>query len=202
MVLAVMLRQRITPLSYDGPMDVAYVEDKFAELLLHVAARLQGDRAGGATKLNKVLFFVEFTHLRRHHQVVSGCQFQKLAHGPAPHQLLPVRRRLVDSGAAELIEEDFLGRPQHRLIPKRAADLTWFTDEEMQTVEDVLAQLEGMTGTQVSELSHQEPGWRLTEIGETIPCSTAFLDYPQAATPTSERLSESVAKRYGLATAG
>ena len=183
------------------PMDVAYVEDKFAELLLHVSSRLQGDRAGGATKLNKVLFFVEFTHLRRHHQVVSGCQFQKLPHGPAPHQLLPVRRRLIDSGAAELIEEDFLGRPQHRLVPKRAADLAWFTSEEMQTIEDVLDQLEGMTGTQVSELSHQEPGWRLTEIGETIPFSTAFLDFPQTATPTSERLSKSVAERYGFATA-
>ncbi len=183
-------------------MDVAYDEDKFAELLLHVASRLQGDRAGGATKLNKVLFFVEFTHLRRHHRVVSGSQFQKLPHGPAPHQLLPVRRRLIDSGAAELIEEDFLGRPQHRLVPKRPADLTRFTVEELQTIEDVLAQLAGMTGTQVSELSHQEPGWRLTEIGETIPFSTAFLDFPQAATPTSERLSKSVAERYGFATAG
>ena len=87
-------------------------------------------------------------------------------------------------------------------MPKRAADLTWFTAEEMETIEDVLAQLEGMTGTQVSELSHQEPGWRLTEIGETIPFSTAFLDFPQAATPTSERLSKSVAERYGFATSG
>ncbi len=197
-----MLLWFVTPFSYGESMDVAYVEDKFAELLLHVSSRLQGDRAGGATKLNKVLFFVEFTHLRRHHRVVSGCQFLKLPHGPAPHQLLPVRRRLVDSGAAELIEEDFLGRPQHRLVPKRAADLTWFTAEEMQTIEDVLDQLEGMTGTQVSELSHQEPGWRLTEIGETIPFSTAFLDFPQAATPTSERLSKSVAERYGFVTAG
>ena len=128
---------------------------------MHVASRLQGDRAGGATKLNKVLFFVEFTHLRRHHQVVSGCQFQKLPHGPAPHQLLPVRRRLIDAGEAKLIEEDFLGRPQQRLVPGREADLTWFTPEELRTIEDVLDQLEGMTGTQVSELSHQEPGWRL-----------------------------------------
>ena len=182
-------------------MDVDYVEDKFAELLLHVSSRLQGDRAGAAAELNEVLFFVEFAHLRRHHRVVSGCQFQKLLHGPAPHQLLPVWRRLIDAGAAELIEEDFLGRPQHRLVPKRAADLTWFTAEEKQTIEDVLDQLEGMTGTQVSELSHQEPGWRLTEIGETIPFSTAFLDFPQAATPTSERLSKSVAERYGFATA-
>ena len=183
-------------------MEVAYVEEKFVELLMHVASRLRGDRAGGATKLNKVLFFVEFTHLRRHHQVVSGCQFQKLPHGPAPHQLLPVRRRLIDAGEAKLIEEDFLGRPQQRLVPERAADLTWFTAEELQTIEDVLDQLEGMTGTQVSELSHHEPGWRLTEIGETIPFSTAFLDFPQAVTPTSERLSKSVAERYGFATAG
>jgi len=183
-------------------MDVAYDENKFAELLLDVASRLLDDRAGGATKLNKVLFFVEFTHLRRHHRVVSGCQFQKLPHGPAPRQLLPVRRQLVDSGSADLIEEDFLGRPQHRLVPKRPADLTLFAADELGTIEDVLAQLAGMTGTHVSELSHQEPGWRLTEIGETIPFSTAFLDFPQVTTPTSERLSKSVAERYGFATAG
>ena len=45
-------------------------------------------------------------------------------------------------------------------------------------------------GAQVSELSHQEPGWRLTEVGETIPFSTAFLDFPQIQTPTSKRLSK------------
>ena len=182
-------------------MKVAYDARKFAEMLLHVAARLQDDRAGGATKLNKVLFFAEFTHLRRHERVISGCEFQKLPHGPAPRQLLPVRRRLIESGAAELVEEDFLGRPQHRLVPARAANIAVFTDEEMQTIEDVLTQLTGMTGAQVSELSHQEPGWRLTEVGETIPFSTAFLDFPQVHTPTSKRLSESVEERYEFATA-
>lgn len=182
-------------------MDVAYDARKFAEMVLHVAGRLQDDRAGGATKLNEVLFLAEFTHLRRHHQVISGCEFQKLPHGPAPRQLLPVRQKLVDSGAAALVEEDFLGRPQYRLIPSRAADLDLFTDEERQTIEDVLDQLAGMTGALVSELSHQEPGWRLTEVGETIPFSTAFLDFPQVRTPTSERLSEAVAERYHLATA-
>ena len=181
-------------------MDVAYDESKFVEMVLHVAERLQDDCAGGATKLNKILFFAEFTHLRRHHQVISGCEFQKLTHGPAPRQLVPVRRQLLESGAAELVEEDFLGRPQHRLVPIREADLEVFADEELQTIEDVLTQLAGMTGTQVSELSHQEPGWRLTEVGETIPFSTAFLDYQQIQTPTSARLSKSVARRYGFET--
>lgn len=177
-----------------------YDEQKFSELLLHAADRLRTDRAGGATKLNKVLFFVEFTHLRRHHAVVSGCEFQKLPHGPAPRQLLPVRRRLIEQGEAELVEEDFLGRPQHRLIPSRSAHLGVFGADELQTVDDVLSQLDGMTAGQVSELSHEEPGWQLTEVGETIPFATAFLDFPQIETPTSRRLSGEVAAQYGLTT--
>ena len=48
-------------------MDVAYHAGKFAEMVLYVAEQLRDDRAGGATKLNKVLFFAEFTHLRCHH---------------------------------------------------------------------------------------------------------------------------------------
>jgi hypothetical protein len=185
-----------------GPVEVRYDEAKFRELVLYIADRLRGDRAGGATKLNKVLFFAEFTHLRRHHAVISGCEFQKLPHGPAPRQLLPVRRRLLAAGEAELVEEDFLGRPQQRLVPRRAADLSAFTEEELASVDDVLDQLGGMTGTQVSDLSHEEPGWRLTAIGETIPYATAFLDFPQVPTEVTASLEAEVAERYGFVDAG
>ena len=67
-------------------MDVAYDAGKFSEMVLHVAGRLQDDRAGGATKLNKVLFFAEFTHLRRHHRVISD----------ASSRSCPTARRLVN----------------------------------------------------------------------------------------------------------
>lgn len=183
-------------------MDVTYDEAKFTELLLYVAERLRGDRAGGATKLNKVLFFAEFTHLRRHGAVISGCGFQKLAHGPAPRRLLPVRKRLVEQGDAEVVNEDFLGRPQHRLIPKRRADVSVFSAEELASIDDVLTELDDMTGTQVSILSHDEPGWQLTEFGDTIPHAAAFLGFPQVSTPTSRRVSREIAEQYGLTTSG
>jgi hypothetical protein len=183
-------------------MDVRYDETKFTELLLHVAERLQGDRAGGATKLNKVLFFAEFTHVRRHGAVISGCAFQKLEHGPAPRQLVPVRTRLVATGDAELRTEDFLGRPQHRLVPLRPADLSVFSEQERETIEDVLSQLAGLTAREVSELSHDEPGWCLTELGETIPYGAALLGTRQVSTPTSRRLSREVAERYGIVAPG
>ncbi|MFP3907622.1 MAG: Panacea domain-containing protein [Acidimicrobiales bacterium] len=179
-------------------MDVAYDEAKFSELILYLAERLQADRAGGATKLNKAIFFVEFTHVRRHGAAISGCEFQRLEHGPAPRQLVPVRRRLVDSGAAEIQIEDFLGREQHRLVPLRDPDLSIFTDAERDTIDHVLEQLEGLTAQQVSELSHEEPGWRVTSEGATIPYETALLGAKQVSTPTSRRLSREVAQRYNL----
>ena len=46
-------------------MKTTYDERKFTELVVYVAARLQSDRSGGATKLNKVLFFADFAHVRR-----------------------------------------------------------------------------------------------------------------------------------------
>ena len=52
-------------------MDVVYDEHKLAELIVYLADRLAADRAGGSTKLNKVLFFpVEHRLLdRREHAV-------------------------------------------------------------------------------------------------------------------------------------
>jgi len=182
-------------------MDIAYDENKFVEMVLHIAGRILDEPSGGATKLNKILFFAEFTHLRRHGRAISGCEFQKLDHGPAPRQMLPVRARLIESGEAELVSEDFLGRPQHRLVPLREADVAVFAEQELETIEHVINRLVGMTGTQVSELSHREPGWQLTGSGETIPFASAFLPYEQVETPTSARLSRAAAERYGIETA-
>lgn len=179
-------------------MDFEYSETKFAELVLHLAACLSGDRAGGATKLNKALFFVEFTHVRRHGRPISACEFQKLEHGPAPRQLVPTRRTLIESGDAELVEQDFLGRAQHRLVAKRAADLSHFDDAERQTIADVVEALRGLTGRQVSDLSHEEPGWKLTDLGQTIPYSSALLGAEQVATAASTNLTQIVAERYGF----
>ena len=59
-------------------MNSTYNERKFTELILLVAERLRSDLSGGATKLNKVLFFAEFIHVRRTGRPISGAEFQKL----------------------------------------------------------------------------------------------------------------------------
>jgi uncharacterized phage-associated protein len=179
-------------------MHPSYDEAKFTEMLLYVADRLRDDVAGGATKLNKVLYFADFAHVRRTGQPISGAEYQRLDNGPAPRRLLPVRHRLVQQGDATIEREDFLGYEQHRLVPSRPADMSQFTTDELATIDKVLADLANLTAKQVSDLSHAEPGWRLTADGETIAYSTALIATRQVATPTSQRLGADVARRYGI----
>lgn len=179
-------------------MKTEYDERKFSELLLYVAARLEGDRAGGATKVNKVLYFADFVHVRRTGGPITGAEYQKLPHGPAPRRLRPVREALVTNGDARVITEEFLGYEVHRLIPLREADVSLFSPIEMETIEQVLGDLDGLNARQVSDLSHEEAGWRLVGEGDVIPYEAALVGAPQVSTPTSRRLEHDVAARHGL----
>ena len=160
--------------SVAGSWDVVD-EDKLGELIIYTAGQLLDDPTGGAVKINKVLFFAECSHVRTYGVPITGTAYQKLPQGPAPRQLVPVRQRLIDSGAARLEVTQFLGMPQHRLIPLRPPRADSLSQEECTIVDEVIGALWGKTGTQVSELSHRELGWNMVAEYEDIPLSTAYL---------------------------
>ncbi len=156
-------------------MDGTCDDEKLAELLLCLADRLADQPAAGSTKLNKLMFFSEFAHVREHGRPITGAEYQRLAHGPAPRRLVPIRDRLLEAGDAELRDEVFVGRVQERLVPRRTPDLSRFTETELATINEVVDQLGKRTETELSDLSHREPAWNLVAEGETIPYETAFL---------------------------
>lgn len=106
---------------------------------------------------------------------ITGAAYQKLPQGPAPRQLVPVRQRLIAGGAARLEITQYLGMPQHRLIPLRAPKADSLSQQERDTVDDVIGALWGKSATQVSELSHRELGWIMVGEYEDTPLSTAYL---------------------------
>lgn len=179
-------------------MQVTYDERKFTEMVLYLAERLRADGAGGATKLNTVLFFAEFSHVRRTGKAISGTSFEKLEHGPVPRRLQPVCESLVGAGSAEVVNDEVLGRPMSRLLPLRKADLTQFTSDELATIDAVLSDLDGMTETQLNDRLRSEAGWRLVEFNDTIPYEAALVGAPQVDTPTRRRLEHEAAVRLGL----
>lgn len=133
-------------------------EQKLAELIIYVADKIKNDPTGGATKINKILFYSDFSAVRSQGSPITGVEYQKLKNGPAPRRLLPVRQKLVDEGALRQAEDEYFGKTVHRLIPQREADTAIFGADELRIVDQVLGALWGLTASQASDLSHEEMG--------------------------------------------
>jgi hypothetical protein len=167
------------------PWGSATLEERLAELALYVANRTRIDPMSGATKLNQYLYFADFAAMRRLGRPITGAEYQKLPHGPAPRRLPPVRARLVrDGDAQQETRVDALGYVHHDLVPQREARTDLFTDEELRVVDEVIDTRRLMTAAQVSRLSHDEAGWQLVDEGETIPYELAFVLAPSRAVAT------------------
>ena len=157
-------------------MEPQYSEQKLSELMLYVAAKCERQPFFGAVKLNKILFFADFCAYFNRGRPITGSPYQRNDFGPTPVRLLSVRNALEISGSA-ILRADVVpgGHTQKRLIPLRPADLSLFEAEEIAIVDYVIEHLRDMNGTEVSDLSHRFPGWKLAERGERIPYYTVFI---------------------------
>jgi hypothetical protein len=173
-------------------------EAKLAELILYVAGEIRDDPTGGATKINKILYFAEFAHVRSKGEPITGVVYQKLPRGPAPRRLRPIRDQLIRDGAAKLQVDEYFGRELHRIVPLRQPDMSGFSDSERRSVDEVIEALRGKTADEVSELSHKDMAWQLVEDGEDIPFPTAYLVREPVVTDASRRHVRELADKLGI----
>ena len=150
-------------------------QTKFAELVLYIACKSEKDPRFGAVKLNKLLYYADFNAYRRLGQAITGAKYQKLSEGPAPREMLPIRRVMLDASDIAIENRAYFNGVQQRIIPLRQPDTSIFRDEELEIVEETIDALWNMSGRQVSDLSHTEIGWKVAQRGEAIPYQTAWL---------------------------
>jgi len=144
-------------------------------MILLIARRSDSDASYGATKLNKLLFFADFSAYRRFGRSISGARYQKLEHGPAPRELLPVRARMIADGQAVELTRDYFGNVQRRLTPLVEPAIKSLSGEEVALLDEVVQAYQGANASDTSEISHQFAGWKYALAGEDIPYETALL---------------------------
>jgi len=149
--------------------------EKLRELVLYVCTASESDEAFGSVKLNKLLFYSDFLSYLQHGTPITGQEYQKLKNGPAPRLMLPLLNDMKASAQLAIAARSYFGRAQKKPVSLREADLTKFSAQEIATVNQVLRAFQKHNGMEISELSHNFPGWQLAEEGETIPYSAALL---------------------------
>ena len=170
---------------------------KFEELVLHLCLLSEEDQRFGATKLNKLLYYVDFIGYARFGQPVTGAVYRRLPNGPAPRDLVDVRDQLIDSGDAEVEERPYLSRVQKRLKATRDADLSLFEDYEVELVRELVDEFWHYSARSISEESHREWGWRIAADGDDIPYETALIS-PGPLDDEQVELGLALAEKLGL----
>lgn len=170
---------------------------KFKELILYVSQKCANDPRFGAVKLNKILYFSDFLSYAYYGEAITGVEYFKLEHGPAPRRLLPVREQMRQDGELGIQELPVGSRIERRPVNLRSPRLELFTAREISLVDSVIEFLSGHSGSTVSHLSHKMPGWKAARLQETIPYETVFMS-EEALTEADIDRGIDVAVEYGL----
>jgi hypothetical protein len=163
----------------------SHAEDgKMKELILYLATRCEDDPRFSSTKLNKLLFYCDFTAYRQLGQSITGHSYQKLPFGPAPKAMLPILEQMKQDRDCSETERDYFGLRQRRVRAERAPEISAFSTEELQLADQIVEALWESSAAEVSDLSHDFIGWKAAALNEVIPYETVFVGDPTM--PVSE----------------
>ena len=148
-----------------APQSAARLKNLLLYVLGHMGETFQ-------TKMNKVLFYIDFLSYRERGMAISGLTYNALEFGP-----VPFRWDRVYSAFDEVEEQLRLVQGQE-CVSLRAcaeADMSDFSEQELAVIDNVCEKLRDMSSRAVSKLSHEEAAWK-EHVGrpEPIPFSEAF----------------------------
>ena len=137
---------------------------KLAEMMVYFAQSPRMWR----TKLNKMLFYADFLHAKRHGVTISGAPYVRMQFGPVPSGFYALQGQLVDEASLDEVPAEAGDCEGTLFLARRPADRSVFSESELGTLEDVGAHFATWSAGQVVEYSHQEPAWIETDDRETI----------------------------------
>ena len=179
-----------------------FKEQKFKELILHIAKKCEGDKYYGATKLNKILFYSDFLAYKLFGQPITGADYFALPHGPAPRLMVPIKEEM--SSDNYIVENRRYS--QHRIIALRDPNYDDFSAKEIALVDRLIDILRDSDAEFVSELSHLFLGWQAamaegqkTDERVSIPYETVFVKNPEI-NEYEEAYGLELAKKHGWST--
>jgi len=148
--------------------------EKFKQVLLYILEQVGAKPNVGMTVLYKLLYFIDFDFYEKYEKQLIGLTYIKNTHGPTPREFVSVVRDLKESGDIIEVRSKYFAHEQKKFLPNRTADLSLLSAQELEMVDDVLRRYADKSATQLSEMTHRDTPWRVTEDGQNIDYEFAF----------------------------
>lgn len=149
-------------------------QDRFGDLVRYICARCPHTSLLGATKLNKILWYIDTLAFRQWGRTVSGeTAYKKLQYGPVPKRIDSTLEELEQLGFLKVEEELHYKHIKRKFLSADNPDNPYFkkvfNKQERELMNDIIEQIAfDHTATSISELSH-DAVWKAAGLGEDIP---------------------------------
>src|SRR3989338_1079397 len=103
-----------------------------------------------------------------------GLTYIKNHHGPTPKEFIKVVEQMKIDGELEEVKSKYFTYEQKKYIPVVHPDLSKISGQELELIDDVLNRLAGKSATELSEYSHKDTPWLVSEDGKDISYESVF----------------------------
>lgn len=150
------------------------VPNKIANLVTYFIQHSKPD-FNDKLKLNKQLFFADFTHYKNHGASITGLSYRAIKYGPVPANYDNIYAYLENE---QLISSQFLkqsnGGAREVFISESDFEKKLFSEEEKETLATITEKFANMPTWDIVELSHLEKAWKELEANREL---IGYQDY-------------------------
>lgn len=147
---------------------------KFKEVLLYILGKVGAKPNVGETVLYKLLYFIDFNYYEKYEEQLIGATYIKNHHGPTPIEFQSIVNEMIDDKQIEIVKSKYFQHLQKKYLPHQEPDLSLFNANEIKVIDDVLQKLSGMNASTISEYSHQDVPWLVTQDRQKIDYESVF----------------------------
>ena len=159
---------------------------KFREVLLYILNKIGAKSNVGETVLYKLLYFIDFDFYEKYEEQLIGATYKKNTYGPTPIEFESIVNEMIADEEIEKVKSEYFQREQKKYLPLRNSCLDFLSAKELKLIDEVLNRLADKNAAQISEYSHGDIPWKVTEDMEVIDYETVFYRTPEYSVRSSE----------------
>jgi transcriptional regulator with XRE-family HTH domain len=148
--------------------------NKFKNILLYILEHCAGKSNVGETVLYKLLYFSDFNYYELYEEHLTGATYRKLPFGPVPQNLDTIIGQMIEKGQLQKVFTEHHGYRQTRYLPLEKPDLTELLAIEIDVIDKVIEQMSDWSASMISDYSHKDLPWEVTDEGKDISYELAF----------------------------
>ncbi|HAD12849.1 MAG TPA: DNA-binding protein [Saprospirales bacterium] len=113
------------------------------------------------TQMNKMLFYADFVHFKRHGRSISGAKYRAIEMGPVPNNFDGLFQFAENEGFVRIEHHEYPnGSIGSKFLPGELPDVSkYLSPSEINTLKDVSERFKGVRSQEIIQVSHEEDAW-------------------------------------------